>query len=72
MTYCVGKLTLQRKEFCFISKTEMCFMLVADAKPGNVFHFLEDWAIGPCEEGIKRQKPLQVNYDRAPTPPLLM
>lgn len=58
-----GVLTLQRKELRFISETEVCFMPLSNANPGNVFHFLEDLAVWPCKEGVRRQKPLQVNCD---------
>lgn len=58
LTYWVGKLTLQRKELCFISETEMCVMLLTDANPGNVFHFLDNSAIWLCKEWVWRQKPL--------------
>lgn len=67
--YCVGKLTLQRKELCFISETEMCVTLLTDANPGHVFHFLDDSAVWHGREGVGiRQEPLQVNSDTAPLP----
>lgn len=51
MTCSVGKLTLQRKELCFMGNTEMRVMLLTDANPGNVFHFVDDSAVWCGREG---------------------